>query len=59
MGGQLRIRIRHESYSTPWFDYLLAAAEEMADLAEGTGWELRRVIDEGEHAYVGVLERVR
>jgi SAM-dependent methyltransferase len=59
MCGQLRIRIRHGSYSTPWFDYLLASPEEMAELAEGTGWELRRVIDEGEHVYVGVLERVR
>ncbi len=59
MGGQLRIRMRHGSYSTRWFDYLLASPEEMADLAEGTGCELRRVIDEGEHVYVGVLERVR
>jgi SAM-dependent methyltransferase len=58
MGGQLRIRIRHGSYATPWFDYLLVSPEEMAELAEGTGWELRRVIDEGEHVYVGVLERV-
>jgi hypothetical protein len=30
----------------------------MAELADGTGWELARVIDEGEHVYVGVLERV-
>jgi hypothetical protein len=61
MGGQLRIRIRirEGTHSTPWFDYLLASPEEMAELAEGTGWELRRVIDEGEHVYVGVLERVR
>jgi hypothetical protein len=59
MAGQLRIRIRHGTYSTPWFDYLLASPEEMAELAEGTGWELARVIDEGEHVYVGVLERVR
>ena len=58
MGGQLRIRVRHGTYSTPWFDYLLASPEEMAELAEGTGWELRRVIDEGEHVYVGVFERV-
>jgi SAM-dependent methyltransferase len=58
MAGQLRIRIRHHEYRTPWFDYLLASPEEMAELAEGTGWELRRVIDEGEHVYVGVLERV-
>jgi len=57
MGGQLRIRIRHGSYATPWFDYLLVSPEEMAELAAGTGWELRRVIDEGEHVYVGVLER--
>jgi SAM-dependent methyltransferase len=56
MSGQLRIRIRHGTYATPWFEYLLASPEEMAELAEGTGWELRRVIDEGEYAYVGVLE---
>ena len=59
MGGQLRIRVRQGTCSTPWFDYLLASPEEMASLTEGTGWELARVIDEGEHVYVGVLERVR
>jgi SAM-dependent methyltransferase len=58
MGGQLRIRIRHHEYATPWFDYLLASPEEMAELAAGTGWKLARVIDEREHVYVGVLERV-
>ena len=58
MGGQLRIRIRHGSHATPWFDYLLASPEEMAKLAKGTGWELTEVIDEGEHLYVGVLARV-
>ena len=58
MGGQLRIRIRHGHSTTPWFDYLLASPEEMAQLAKGTGWELADVIDEGEHVYVGVLERM-
>jgi SAM-dependent methyltransferase len=58
MGGQLRIRIRYGTYTTPWFDYLLASPEEMAKLAKGTGWELAEVIDEGEHVYVGVLERI-
>jgi SAM-dependent methyltransferase len=57
MGGELRIRIRYRRYATPWFDYLLASPEEMAKLAQGTGWELAEVIDEGEHVYVGVLER--
>jgi SAM-dependent methyltransferase len=57
MGGQLRIRVRHGTYATPWFDYLLASPKEMAKLAKGTGWELVDVIDEGEYVYVGVLER--
>jgi len=58
MAGQLRIRIRYGQYTTPWFDYLLASPDEMARLAKGSGWELADVIDEGEHVYVGVLERV-
>lgn len=57
MAGQLRIRIRHGAYKTPWFDYLLASPEELAELAAGTGWELTRVVGEGEPSYVGVLER--
>ena len=57
MAGQLRIRIRHGVYRTPWFDYLLASPEELAGLASGTGWELTRVFGEGEPSYVGVLER--
>ncbi len=57
MGGQLRIRIRHGPYATPWFDYLLASPEEMSELAASAGWELTRVFDHGEPFYVGVLER--
>jgi SAM-dependent methyltransferase len=58
MGGQLRIRVVYGRHRSPWFDYLLASPEEMAELVQGTGWELSRVIDEGEHVYVGILERV-
>jgi SAM-dependent methyltransferase len=58
MPGQLRIRIRHRCYRTPWFDYLLVSPEEMAELAANGGWHLRDVIDEGEAVYVGVLERI-
>lgn len=59
MAGQLQIRIRHGAYKTPWFDYLLASPEELAELTKGTGWELTRVVGEGEPSYVGVLERMR
>ena len=58
MAGQLRIRIRHGAYRTPWFDYLLASPQELAELADGTGWELTRVVGEGVPSYVGVLERL-
>ena len=56
-GGQLRIRVRYGYYTTPWFDYLLESPKELAELAEGTDWELTRVIGEGGSSYVGVLER--
>ena len=42
MAGQLRIRIRHGAYATPWFDYLLVSPEEMGELAASAGWELTR-----------------
>jgi SAM-dependent methyltransferase len=58
IAGQLRIRIRHGAYTTPWFDYLLASPEEMGGLAASAGWELTRVVEHGEHFYVGVLERL-
>jgi hypothetical protein len=45
MAGQLRIRVRHGRYRTPWFDYLLASPGEMAELAEIGGWQLLDVID--------------
>lgn len=54
MAGQIRIRVRHLQYSTPWFDYLHAAPAEMAELASAGGWRLDRTIGPGPY-YVGVL----
>ncbi|MBO0729731.1 MAG: class I SAM-dependent methyltransferase [Acidimicrobiaceae bacterium] len=56
MAGQLRIRIRHLQYATPWFDYLLASPAEMAELAMAGGWRLERTIGAGPY-YVGVLAK--
>ena len=56
MGGQLRIRIRESTHSTPWFDYLLASPEEMASLAEAPAGSSPALSTRGEHVYVGVLE---
>jgi hypothetical protein len=58
MAGQLRLRVRHGPYCSPWFDYLIASRAEMASLAEAGGWRLTRTLDQpGSGLYVGVLEK--
>jgi SAM-dependent methyltransferase len=57
MPGQLRIRVRHRTLVTPWFDYLLASPDELLELVAGTGWHVRRFLDDGGSLYVAVLEK--
>lgn len=57
MGGQIRLRIRHRQWATPWFDYLFASAEEMDRLARSGGWRLSKVIADESAYYVGVLTK--
>ena len=57
MAGQLRIRVRHRYWATPWFDFLLVSPEEQAALALEGGWRLARVVGGDGPYYVGVLER--
>ena len=48
MAGQLRIRVRHRNLVDPWFDYLLASPDDVAELVDGTGWRINRIVrDEG------------
>lgn len=58
MGGQLRIRIRHLDYKTPYFDYLLASTDEVKKIVEGTGWELSKTIGDTNCGYVAIINRV-
>ena len=55
MGGVERLRVRYRQYATPWYDVLFASREEVAQLAEGTGWVVRRFIDNGA-GYGALLE---
>jgi SAM-dependent methyltransferase len=55
MGGVERLRVRYRQYATPWYDVLFASREEVARLAEGTGWVASRFVDEGA-GYVAVLD---
>jgi len=55
--GQLRIRVRYKTYKTPWFDYLLAAPEEIEKMLDGTGWKLSRAIGNTKGAYTAIIEK--
>jgi SAM-dependent methyltransferase len=57
MAGQLRIRIRHRSYATPWFDYLIVSREEMKGLVADTGWRVARFLEGEEGVYAAVIEK--
>lgn len=61
MGGQLRLRIRHRMVKSPWFDYLLVSRDEMQEILEGTGWQVKKFIDSGpkwgNFPYVAIIEK--
>ena len=56
--GQIRVRTQRLQYATPWFDYLTASPQEMAQLAQAGGWRLDRTIVDGPD-YVGLLVKER
>ena len=56
MPGQLRLRIRHRRYATPWFDYLIVSPEEMEELVAGTGWRVARFLEGDAGLYAAVIE---
>ncbi|MGH3081697.1 MAG: class I SAM-dependent methyltransferase [Gaiellaceae bacterium] len=57
MAGQLRLRIRHRSYKTPWFDYLIVSPAEMEEVLAGSGWNLARLIEGDGDLYAAVIEK--
>ena len=56
MYGQVRIRVRFERYTDPWFDYLFVSPKEMRELVKGTGWRVVKVLGRGAQ-YFTVIER--
>jgi SAM-dependent methyltransferase len=57
MPGQLRLRVRYRDLIGPWFEYLIVSPDEMAEIVEGTGWEIRHLIRGEGTFYVAVLEK--
>ncbi|HEX7310823.1 MAG TPA: class I SAM-dependent methyltransferase [Gaiellaceae bacterium] len=58
MGGQLRLRVRFGLLASPWLEYLMLPPEELAELAEPTGWGIARVLDGDGPLYSVVLEKL-
>jgi SAM-dependent methyltransferase len=56
--GQVRLRIHYGRRMTPWFDMLNVAPDELAELAEGTGWSVSRVEQSGVATYYAVLAKI-
>jgi len=58
MSGQLRLRVRYRDLTGPWFDYLIVSPDEMTEIVEGTGYEIRRFIRDEHSYYAAVLDAV-
>jgi len=59
MGGQLRIRLRHNKVIGPWFDYLLVSQAEMKKILQDTGWQIKRVLQDKGPGYTAVITKCR
>jgi len=57
MSGQVRIRVRYRTFSTPWFDYLLVSKREMERIVAGTGWRIERFINSTGPQYIAIIQK--
>jgi SAM-dependent methyltransferase len=57
MAGQLRLRMRHRTFATDWFDYLFLTPDELTELVRDTYWTLSEVDDSEPPSYVAILRR--
>lgn len=58
MGGQLRLRVRHEDIVGEWFDYLLVSQKELKSILSGTSWQIAEILGDGGPGYTAILKRV-
>jgi SAM-dependent methyltransferase len=55
--GQIRLRVKYKDLISDWTELRLASPIEMSVLAKKTGWQVSRVYQRAEPAYVGILEK--
>ena len=56
--GTLRVRVRYQECSTPWFDVTIFSPVELEAVLDGTGWRVRRTLPSGRGGYVAIVDRV-
>jgi SAM-dependent methyltransferase len=56
MSGQLRLRVRYRDLVGPWFEYLIVSPDELAEIVDGTGWQIRHLVRDEGSIYVAVLD---
>jgi SAM-dependent methyltransferase len=57
MGGQIRFRIRYQSFTGKWFDYLFVSREEMQNILSETDWRIEKIIRSFGDNYFAVIGR--
>jgi SAM-dependent methyltransferase len=57
LGGEVKIRVRYQKFITPWFRYWLASKSEIRDFVKGTGWQVKKFIDDRGPMYSVILEK--
>jgi SAM-dependent methyltransferase len=57
VSGQSRVRIRYRRVVTPWFDFFRITPDELVDLLDGTGWQIRRTLQSGDDLYIAVIDK--
>ncbi|MGW0197126.1 hypothetical protein [Nonomuraea sp. NPDC003201] len=59
IAGQRTMRVRYRDVATPWFHYLSLAPRELAELANGTGWELADItyLENSTDVYLATLQQ--
>ena len=58
MSGQLRIRVRYQTYISPWFFYLFVSPKELRALLVGTGWKISKLLPSDGATYIAVLTKI-
>ena len=56
--GLIRLRVKYKDIVSDWENLWLTTQDEMRNLAEKGGWELKEILQiEGESHYVGILAK--